>query len=236
MNIPIFILCGGSATRLGKITQSTPKILLEINSQSFIEIQLKNFISMGATKFIYLTGHLNKLVEEKIQQLAREYSHIKIEYLCDEKKSLGTGGAVNRAFNQLSFEEAYITYGDNFLEFNLSNFDKFCRNKEVNIAMTVYRNNNLYDRSNIEFENGYITRYSKDRSQEFNYIDYGFRFVEKEFFIEQSPDDEVFDLSSVFSRATDLQFLKGYEVQNRFYEIGSVTGLEEFRLHIKNEL
>jgi MurNAc alpha-1-phosphate uridylyltransferase len=41
------------------------------------------------------------------------------------------------------------------------------------------------------------------------------------------PDDQAFDLAAVYSELLGRQELAGYEVDQRFYEIGSPQGIEE---------
>ena len=62
------------AKRLGKISSTVPKILIDINGKSFIEVQLNHYAEKGVQNFIYLTSHLNKDIEDKIEQLQKNSS------------------------------------------------------------------------------------------------------------------------------------------------------------------
>ena len=53
----LLILCGGLGTRLSKVTNDTPKILVDINGKTFLlEIQFEFYYKKGFREFYYLTG------------------------------------------------------------------------------------------------------------------------------------------------------------------------------------
>jgi NDP-sugar pyrophosphorylase family protein len=93
--------------------------------------------------------------------------------------------------------------------------------------MTVFHNENAWDRSNVWFEGETIRRYSKtERLSQMRYIDYGLTVCSRPIF-DNHPAAEPFDLGVVFEELSQRGELAGYEVQHRFYEIGSPQGLEE---------
>jgi NDP-sugar pyrophosphorylase family protein len=93
--------------------------------------------------------------------------------------------------------------------------------------MTVYRNQGRWDASNVQFEAGQVLRYDKkQRTPEMHHIDYGLGILRAES-LTPWPDDEPFDLADVYRRLLSENQLSGYEVTERFYEIGSAEGLAE---------
>src|SRR5262249_7597271 len=93
--------------------------------------------------------------------------------------------------------------------------------------MTVFRNDGRWDASNIEFSDGEIRRYDKvNRTSMMHHIDYGLSVVEAEAIADWRADD-VFDLADVFRDLLQKRSLAGYEVFERFFEIGSSSGLAE---------
>jgi len=102
----LVILCGGLGTRLGKLAQDKPKILMDIDGTSFLRILIKEYRNAGFDNFVLLAGHLaNKLKKDKI-------AGVKI---ITEKERLGTGGAVINALNELE-PHFYVCNGDTFIE------------------------------------------------------------------------------------------------------------------------
>jgi len=60
-----------------------------------------------------------------------------------------------------------------------------------------------------------------------HHIDYGLGVFRREAFADV-PDGARLDLAQLYQTLLAKGQLAGYEVAERFYEIGSVTGLEEF--------
>lgn len=89
------ILCGGLSTRLGDITKSIPKILVEIGDKRVLDWQLQKLKSVGVQNVVMAAGHLAEVLQKEI---GTERLGIKLIYAIEEKK-LGTGGAIKFALN-----------------------------------------------------------------------------------------------------------------------------------------
>ena len=102
--------------------------------------------------------------------------------------------------------------------------------------MTVFKNNKKYDTSNVVYKNNYVSNYSKKKIvDEMNYIDYGIGILTKEHF--KTYNNNPFDLSILYEELCKQSSLIGYEVKNRFYEVGSKDGIKDLsRYLIKNKL
>ena len=86
---------------------------------------------------------------------------------------------------------------------------------------------NRWDTSNVVFENGTIRLYSKrQRLPEMRYIDWGLGMLSATT-LETGRVDEPWDLSELYEELSQAGQLAGYEVSQRFYEIGSPEGLAE---------
>ena len=99
--------------------------------------------------------------------------------------------------------------------------------------MTIFKNSNLYDRSNVDYRDNLVKSYSKVEDKNYHYIDYGFSFISRNYFLELCPAEKKFDLSDILTKASNQGKLLGYKVYSRFYEIGSPKGLEEFKANLK---
>jgi NDP-sugar pyrophosphorylase family protein len=93
--------------------------------------------------------------------------------------------------------------------------------------MTVYENHELYDASNVWFENGQIKIYDKkNKVPQMHHIDYGLGLLQARA-LDGWPRDAVVDLAEVYKKLVAEKQLAGYEIKQRFYEIGSHAGLAE---------
>jgi NDP-sugar pyrophosphorylase family protein len=98
--------------------------------------------------------------------------------------------------------------------------------------MTVYKNNNQYDSSNTVIRDEYVIKYNKrQKTNDMNYIEYGVNLFKKEI-LSRIPQDNFYELGDVFNSLVEDKQLLAYEVTDRFYEIGSLNGLADFKKYI----
>jgi N-acetyl-alpha-D-muramate 1-phosphate uridylyltransferase len=228
----VVILAGGLATRLHPVTKRFPKALIEINGRPFIDYQLHLLKTQGLTDIIMCLGHEGKQVEDHLG--SGEKIGMKIRYSYDGPTLLGTGGAVRKTL-ALATDPFFVTYGDAYLRDNYPAILRYF--KELNetrtpkavALMTVYRNENQHDRSNVVFSDGVLKVYDKRaQTSDMRYIDWGLGLLGKKAFDVTSPD-MVFDLADIYTMLVDEGLMVGYEVFERFHEVGSFSGIEEFK-------
>jgi len=229
------ILAGGLASRLGEVTRKIPKSLIEIAGKPFIFHQLEMLSSQGIKNVVLCVGHLGEMIESRVGDGAKFNLNIKYSY--DGQKQLGTGGSLKKALPLLS-EIFFVLYGDSFLPLNLKKVEKaYSENSTDKLGlMTIIYNENLWDKSNVLFLRNNLIKYSKKNiDSEMKYIDYGLSILNKRAFY-FSPGDDTFDLSDILSLLASRKQLIGFEVYDRFYEIGSKNGIqetEEFLINFK---
>jgi NDP-sugar pyrophosphorylase family protein len=223
-SLPIVILAGGLATRLRPLTEKIPKSLVGVAGHPFLEHQITLLRRNGVSEIFLCVGYLGEMIE-KLFGDGRQFG-IQIIYSYDGDKLLGTGGAIKKLLPRLP-EDFFVLYGDSYLPIDYQAVATQFRKSGKPALMTVFRNDNAWDRSNVWFEEGTIRRYSKtERLPQMRYIDYGFTACSRAIF-ESCPADGPFDLAIVLEELSQRGELAGYEVHQRFYEIGSHKGLEE---------
>ena len=221
--IPVAILAGGLATRLRPITEKIPKSLVPVAGRPFLAHQLEMLHAQGIRKAVLCIGFLGEMIQ---REFGSEAYGIKLDYSFDGEKLLGTGGAIKRALPKLG-GEFFILYGDSYLPVQYAPIaDFFHRSGKLGL-MTVFRNDGQYDTSNVVFADGEIKVYDKKvRLPEMRHIDYGLSLF-KAWVFDGYTADEKFDLADVMTALVHEKQLSGYEVPERFYEMGSPAGLAE---------
>jgi NDP-sugar pyrophosphorylase family protein len=230
MNLPVAILAGGLAKRLGPLTEKIPKSLVEVDGKPFIVHQVELLRHKGVTHLVLCLGYLG----EQVQAVLGDGSRwgMQVDYVFDGPVLLGTGGALRRALPRLG-EEFFVLYGDSYLDCDYAAVESAFRVSGKEGLMTVFHNTNFWDRSNVIFENGHIHRYDKNNLvPEMKYIDYGLGVLQAPA-LEGYPANRVLDLATVYQDLLVRDQLAGYEVSQRFYEIGSPAGLQEIQDYIK---
>ena len=221
---PLALLAGGLAKRMQPITTTVPKAMIEVAGEPFVAHQLRLLVRNGVTSVVICCGHLAEQIVDFVGDGARFGCHV--SYSLDGEVLLGTGGALKRALPLLG-EHFLVMYGDSWLGADFrAVYRAFLTSREPAL-MTVFRNEGLWDTSNVEFSDGVIRRYDKvHRNAAMRHIDYGIGVVRSEIFTDW-PADTPFDLAQVYQRLVARGRLAGYEVLERFYEIGSPQGLVE---------
>ena len=222
--LPVALLAGGLATRLRPITAKIPKLLVEVVGEPFFTHQLRLLKAAGLTEIILCVGYLG----EQIVELYKDGSNygVNIKYSFDGPKLLGTGGALIQALPLLG-DSFYVLYGDSYLPIDYRKIGDHFINSGKQGLMTVFENKGLYDASNVWFENGEIKVYDKKaKLPEMKHIDYGLGLFKASAFEGYSKTDVV-DLAEVQKKLVSQHELCGYEMKERFYEIGSPEGLAE---------
>ncbi len=212
------------ATRLRPITEKIPKLLVEVAGEPFFSHQLRLLKSAGLTRIVLCVGYLG----EQIVQLYGDGSKwgVHIDYSFDGPKLLGTGGALIQALPKLG-DSFYVLYGDSYLPIDYHAVGDFFLRSGRQGLMTVYENHGRYDSSNVEFGQGEILRYDKKvKTPAMHHIDYGLGVFRASAF-DPFPRDAVVDLAAVQMDLVAKRQLAGYEMKERFYEIGSHEGLNE---------
>jgi NDP-sugar pyrophosphorylase family protein len=148
---------------------------------------------------------------------------------------MGTGGALRRAAGLLG-DVCWVMYGDSYMDIDYpAVLDAFARAREERGAqglMTVLRNGDRWDKSNVVFRDGQLLRYDKRNvTPDMDFIDYGVGILTREALAE-IPTDRPFDLAELYTRMVAERRMVGYEVTNRFYEIGTPAALEEARAYL----
>lgn len=229
---PVAILAGGVATRLRPLTETIPKALVEVNGEPFVAHQLRVLRAHGIERVIVCAGYLGEMIQEYVGDGMR--FGLQVAFSFDGPRLLGTGGAIKKALPLLG-DAFFVLYGDSYLpcDYRATQIE-FEKSGRLALMM-VFRNNGRWDRSNVEFVNGRVVAYDKqNQTPQMHYIDYGLGMFRRSAF-EGVPEDQPFDLATLYQHLLTQGELAAYETQQRFYEIGSLEGLEETRRYLAEQ-
>jgi NDP-sugar pyrophosphorylase family protein len=221
---PAAILAGGLAMRLRPITEKIPKALVEVAGQPFLAHQLRLLRGAGLKKVVLCVGYRGEMIEEQFGDGAA--FGIELKYSFDGPDLLGTGGAIKKALPLLG-ERFLVLYGDSYLPIDYAAPARAFAQSEKLGLMTVFKNENRWEPSNVWFEADEIREYDKRNLRpEMKHIDYGLGFLRPSA-LAHRPEAAPFDLADLYQDLVREKQLAGYEVERRFYEIGSPQGLAE---------
>jgi N-acetyl-alpha-D-muramate 1-phosphate uridylyltransferase len=224
--LPVAILAGGLATRLRPLTGTIPKALLDVNGEPFIAHQLRVLRRSGIERVVLCLGYLGELVQEVVGDGHRFDLQVDVSF--DGSNLRGTAGALRNAAPLLG-QAFYVLYGDSFLQCDYAAIQHAFESDPRLGLMTVYRNDGRFDRSNVELVDGQMVAYDKRaQTQRMRHIDYGLGVLDVRA-LELVPEEGAYDLATLYADLLGHHELAAYEVRQRFYEIGSLEGLETLR-------
>jgi len=224
------ILAGGLATRLHPLTERVPKSLILIQGKPFLQYQIELLKRYGITDLLLCTGFLGNRI--KLWFDDGQKFGVRIQYSEEKNGLLGTGGALKNAEEFLG-NEFFVMYGDSYLFLDYQEVIDYFHESDTLGLMVVYKNHNKYDKSNVIVENGFVKVYDKSTtSPGMIYIDAGLSVLKKEVLAFFSLD-KPFPLDDIFQYLISRKELAVFETKQRFYEIGSIGGLKDFRHLVK---
>lgn len=140
------VLCAGLGTRLGEITRTTPKPLLQAGDRSILEHILANLSRHGFQQ-VAINLHFQA---EQIRTALGTGSRLGVELTYSEEPHLlGTAGGVKKMHSFFSEEKAFLVhYGDVVTDENLSDMVAYHERKKALLTLLVH----YRDRSNSAME------------------------------------------------------------------------------------
>jgi len=222
----VVILAGGLATRLGTLVDRVPKSMIYIKGKPFLQYQIELLKKNGLTDILLCIGYLGSQIEDYFSDGSSW--GVRLSYSQEKERLLGTGGALKKAESLLE-DEFFVMYGDSYLLLDYQEIARYFHNFNKRGLMVVYKNYSQFDKSNLIVKNGLVRLYDKKGvNPEMVYIDEGISILRKET-LHSFPSGKPFALDEIFQRLIQKKELLAFQTKQRFYEIGSPEGLDDFK-------
>lgn len=230
------VLAGGLGTRMRPWTEHIPKSLLPVLGRPFAEWQLEWLAGNGVEHVVYSIGYKADMIREALG--SGDQFGVLIDYVDEGEDLRGSGGALRLALDRHALpDEFFVLYGDSYLRVDLQAVELCWRASHKPALMTVLHNTGRWDRSNVIYHDGEVF-YDKRATQGapgLEWIDYGLSVIRADVIAGWLPPGGHGDLSDLFHVLSKQRDLAGYEVAERFYEIGSTAGLADLEQHLRAE-
>jgi len=109
------IPAAGIGSRLRPLTNTMPKVMLNVAGKPSMAFILDKMIEKGITDIIFITGFLGNVIEEYIKE---NYPKIKATFI-EQKEMLGTAHAILQAEHHIK-EDVFIIFGDTIFDGDFS--------------------------------------------------------------------------------------------------------------------
>lgn len=230
-DVDVVILCGGRGTRLRPLVKDRPKGLAEINGKPFLDILIDYLANFGFKRFILCIGYLGQNIKQHYQN---QHSSLKILF-SEEKKPLGTAGAVKNAEPLIKSNPFLVLNGDSFCRINLYEFINFYIRKKalVSIALTKAKRASAYGAVSLSPSQQILTFDEKVKQKHNCFINAGIYLFENRVF-SMIPDKENFSLEyNLFPKIINKKFY-GYVTEERVIDIGTPVRLRDAEVILRS--
>lgn len=218
-DIDVLILCGGKGSRLKKISGKVPKPMVKIGRRVFLDIIIDYLRKSGFKRIILGIGYQAQFIREYF----KEHKPAGIEIIfSEEKKPLGTGGAVKKAKRLIKSDLFLVLNGDTFSEFNAAKFIKFCKQKKARslILLKKAKAGQDYGAILIDKQSKITSFNEKPVSTAGNFVNGGVYLFSRNVFSEM-PKQARFSLEYEFFPRMIGKGLYGYKESGFFIDIGT---------------
>jgi mannose-1-phosphate guanylyltransferase/phosphomannomutase len=220
--VRIIIVAGGEGTRMGPITETIPKCLVDIYGKPLIQHQLEFFRKKGYEDIIFCVAHF----ADKVR---------------------GTAGSVKLAEGLIADDEDFIVYyGDNLTTMDVNKFIKFHKEKDSIATICIrplpegYKSSSIIipdenNRIKVFLEKPPIEEIGKYKDMK-RYINSGIYAFKKKVF-ELIPKNQKYDFAKqLFPLIIEKNLgIYGYVTTEFFREIGRVGKYEKFLKEFKGK-
>jgi N-acetyl-alpha-D-muramate 1-phosphate uridylyltransferase len=221
------ILAGGLGTRLGSRTVDKPKAMVAVAGEPFLRHQLRQLQNGGVNDVVICIGYRGLLIEDEI---ARHCPlGMSVRCISDGDRLRGTAGAIRRVVERGYTDERFmVLHGDSYILANLADVWRSFDSTNYLGLMTVWRGDVLED-CNAGVRDGKVMVFRRGESHSnhpsMNHVDCGLGVVEADTLLDLVPPGVPYDLADMYESLAAQGRLQAYELDERFHEIGSATGL-----------
>ena len=225
-DVPLVVLAGGKATRLGSLGRDCPKYLQPVTeTKCFADFHLDWIREQGFSKIYFSLGYLAEAIREYLSKYEKEFE---LHFVEDGPVPLGTGGAIKKISSLIKEDCLALTYGDTILNLSCENMLKDFIASGQPASMSVLENNIEGHEANVLLARNSAIYNKNPAPLGAKHIDYGFLFL-RTAYARGLSEKTSFDLAGALSELSRDSKLQAFEVQHRFWEIGSPEALDAFR-------
>lgn len=204
----VVILAGGLGSRIGNLTESIPKPLIEINGKPLLIRVMEHYSNHGFNDFIIALGYKGDLIKSYFQNLKLKFSKsLKFDFakenvsyeidntllkkwrvqLVDTGLNTMTGGRLKRLQNYIKNEKFLLTYGDGVSDVDIKHLIKFHNKSKSYATVTAVHPNARFGNLVIDKFNK-VTKFKEKIPLRKEWINGGFFVMENNIFKYLSDD------------------------------------------------
>lgn len=231
--IDVVILCGGKGERLRPLMSDRPKPLAEIDGRPFLDILIDYVASFGFRRFILCIGYMGDMLRQHYQNYKKGDVSLTILF-SEEKKPMGTAGAIKNAQPFIKSNPLLVMNGDSFCQLNLNEFISFHIKKKALFSIVVSNIHNTRNCGKVVLDkSGRVIGFSekiKSKSAS-NFANVGIYLLDKVIFSEIPEDKKCLLEYEIFPKIVNKRFY-GFITQEGFIDIGTPERFKQAQVNL----
>ncbi len=176
------ILAAGLGTRLGELTESIPKPMLDINGRPLLAYNIENLVRFGFDEIIINLHYMPEVIKDFAKDGSKFNAKIEYSY---EPELLGTAGGVRNAIDFFDDNDPFLViYGDIWTNQNLHDIVDVHNRNNALATLVLHQRKGSNSLVKLE-ENNQITGFIERPSAEertaypFSWVNSGIQLLEK---------------------------------------------------------
>jgi NDP-sugar pyrophosphorylase family protein len=223
-DIDVLILCGGLGKRLRSVVSDRPKPMAEVGNAPFLDLLINYTSSFGFKRFILCIGYKGDFIKDYYSRKSNSFEML----FSEERKLLGTAGAIKNAEKLIQSNPFLVMNGDSFCKIDLNEFFNFHNSKKaiLSIALTEIKEN---------IDCGFIILDSSGKIESFiekgkvegsSYVNAGIYLFQKEI-LSLIPQNKSYSLEYDLFPILANGRIYGYITKNELIDIGTPERYEK---------
>ena len=205
----LLIMCGGRGKRLNKLTENTPKPLVQFRGRTILEFKIEQYLDQGFRDFIFCIGFAG----EKIRQAVGDTG---LDFEASFSEAGEDAGILERLYHARDlFDDCVLmTYGDTFTDIDVADlFDSHARsgNEATIVVAPIQSPFGL-----VEFDAGDKVTFFREKPVLNYYI--GYAVINRSAF--DLVPRKIIDMPDGQGLVTFYKILMGMEKLGAFYHSG----------------
>lgn len=226
----VVVMAGGLGSRLGKLTENTPKPMLNVGSKPILLRVIEQFRDQGFNKFIFCLNYKYEMIMEYFGKGNR--FGVEIEYII-ERKRMGTAGALS-LIESIPDEPFFVINADVLVNLDFEEFLQNHNSSNAKASMCVFEHSYTVPYGVIRTsDEGKICSIEEKPVETYN-VNAGIYILEPDV-LRYLPLNKYFDMPDLFSAIISDSFdAQTYKLRDYWIDVGLVEQLEKANNDIRD--
>lgn len=229
-DINVVLLAGGMGTRLGKITESIPKPMVEVAGKPMLERIIKKIVDQKFSRFFISTNYKAEIIEDYFQD-GKKFN-CEISYL-KESIRLGTAGPLSLLPRSIN-TPVVVMNGDLLTQVDLGKMLQFHIEHKSRITMGVRTHEMQVPFGVVNIQDGMVCSFVEKPSYNFN-VNAGIYIIDPTI-IKTIPENQYYDMSTLLNSLLEKgDAISCFPIIEGWIDVGRESDLNSAREFYKTD-